>query len=284
VVPRIRSQADEDPGKAYFAAEDVITALYRTILLRDPDSEGLQSRLTLGNDITRIIESFFHSYEFAFSHAAFVERHINSHNLRFTNNASEHGELESLFRRWVNKSATHRIVVDVGARGRRLSNSYDLLRFFGWRGLLVEANPRLISTIIDEFAGLEVEVVNCAVSDYTGRSFFYIADKDEVSSLNERWAKVLDRVEVPVERLGDLLHARDIPKDFDLLSIDIEGEDIKVLNDTVGAFAYHPRWIIVEAFCNAPLKSLGELSVSDEIKSRYVILDQTPSNLILEAI
>ena len=40
-------------------------------------------------------------------------------------------------------------------------------------------------------------------------------------------------VEVEVRRLHDILDEHDIPLVFDLLSLDIEGEDFKVLNDLI---------------------------------------------------
>lgn len=280
--------SERDHGQmAYFSAADVIKALYQIFLSRDPDEAGLRAMLTLANDkngdVTTIIESLLGSYEFACGFSDFVERHMESNVLRFSNSHSEYGETDHIIRKWLNRSAAYKIVVDVGARGRRLSNSYDLLRFFGWRGILIEANPRLIESISGEFCGLDAEIINCAISDYTGRATFNIADNDDVSSLNEHWAKVVDQVEVQVERLGDLLRARGIPDDFDLLSLDVEGEDIKVLNDTVSVYGYYPRWIIIEASYNFKTKSLEDLPISEVIKSRYTISGQTPSNLILEA-
>src|SRR5258708_6711706 len=53
---------------------------------------------------------------------------------------SQFGEYTLLLSRFVARAAPTATVVDVGARGRTLSNSYDLLKNFGWRGLLIEAN------------------------------------------------------------------------------------------------------------------------------------------------
>ena len=89
-------------------------------------------------------------------------------------------------------------------------------------------------------------------------------------------------VRVPVRKLRDILVERNVPIDFDLLSLDIEGEDIKALNDTLEQSLYRPHWIIIEASYGFQTKSLNDLDVSDAVKMNYAIAAQTAANLILE--
>ena len=87
------------------------------------------------------------------------------------------------------RAQTNKIIVDVGARGRERSNSFDLLRHFGWRGLLIEANPSLLESIRADFAGTDFFLEFCAVSDYEGRAEFYFGVNDDVSSLSQHAAE-----------------------------------------------------------------------------------------------
>jgi FkbM family methyltransferase len=202
------------------------------------------------------------------------------------NDVSQFGETQILVKEILNDASKYKIVVDAGARGKARSNSYDLMRHFGWRGLLIEANPTLVASIRREFAGLDFELINCAVSDYTGSASFHIGIRDGVSSLSEhaakRWGPTRGSVEIKVERLGEILKSRNIPLDFDVLSLDIEGEDIKVFNQIVDNYAYRPRWVIIEASFDFRVKTLDDIHLSPEIRKNYAIVGQTRANLILK--
>lgn len=261
----------------------IVGALYEAILGREADSQGLQEKSeALDNgtsNLTEVIKSFLHSDELANMRAA------GDTSSRLTNDQTQFGEFEIMLKLWVNQFAKHRIVVDVGARGKARSNSYDLMKSFGWRGYLFEANPALIDSIRDDFRGLDVEIIPCAVSDYTGEATFHLGINPDVSSLNADaaagWGAITGEITVPVERLGNVLRDYGVPQDFDLLSIDIEGEDVKVLNDVIVGFGYRPRWIIIEASYDFTTKSLEDLPTDDLVIQNYRIVGQTAANLIL---
>lgn len=261
----------------------IIEALYQAILGREADSQGLQEKVDMldsgSTTLAKIIASFLHSEEFA------KTREVSDTSSRLTNDQTQFGEFEIMLKLWVNQFASHRIVVDVGARGKARSNSYDLMKSFGWRGYLFEANPALIDSIRDEFRGLDVEIIPCAVSDYTGEATFHLGVNPDVSSLNadaaSGWGAITGEITVQVERLGNVLRDYGVPQDFDLLSIDIEGEDVKVLNDVITAFGYRPRWIIIEASYDFAIKSLEDLPTDDLVRQTYRIVGQTAANLIL---
>jgi len=134
---------------------------------------------------------------------------------------------------------------------------------------------------------LDADVIESAVSDYEGTSTFTLGVNNDVSSLNANaaagWGKTKGEVKVNVQRLPTILKARAVPLRFGLLSIDIEGEDIKVLNDLIDNSDYRPRYIIIEASNNFAVGSLAELPVSNVVKEHYRIIDQTSANLILYA-
>jgi hypothetical protein len=66
--------------------------------------------------------------------------------------------------------------------------------------------------------------------------------------------------------------------------LDIEGEDIRVLNDLIGSSTYRPRWVVIEASANYATRSLDDLHLVDVVKSSYRIVGQTPANLILKLV
>jgi FkbM family methyltransferase len=177
------------------------------------------------------------------------------------------------------------LVVDCGARGKERSNSYDLMKFFGWKGLLIEANPRLIPEIEREFADLDHDLVQCAVSDRTGTATLTLGINDDVSSIvpgqAAAWGETKGEVVVPMRRLPDILEEYRAPKVFGLLSLDIEGQDIAVLNDLIDNSDFRPQYIIIEASNDFRTKSLNDLPFSERVKQAYVIVGQTFPNLIL---
>ena len=191
-----------------------------------------------------------------------------------------------LLRTWIQDIAAAAFIVDVGARGRERSNSFDLLRELEWSGLLIEANSRLIPQIEQDFAGLSVNILNVAVSDTEGRSSFTIGANDDVSSLDEStalaWGPTKGQIEVEVRRLPTLLQEHDVPERFDLLSLDIEGHDIRVLNDLIASSWYRPTWIIIEASDDFRVRSLDDAPFADDVKAAYQLRGQTTSNLILK--
>jgi len=265
------------------AARAQLSAVYGGILNRELDAgaDDKVKRLAAGtSSLEDLIREIVGSEEY--------RTLIHESGSALLKDQTQYGELEILLKLWVNAQARHRIVVDVGARGRDRSNSYDLMRSFGWRGVLYEANPNLVPSIQAEFNGLDFELIQAAVSDYNGEAVFHLGANDDVSSLNadaaSGWGPIVGAVAVEVRRLGESLKSLSIPSDFDLISIDIEGEDIKVLNDLVDNFDYRPRWVIIEASYDFTVKALTDLPFSDKVRESYALVGQTVANLILQHI
>jgi FkbM family methyltransferase len=194
---------------------------------------------------------------------------------------TQNGELATLLGLMLSESIEHRIIVDVGANGIQGSNSYDLMRHFGWKGVLVEANPALLPRIHAAFDGLNYELIGTAVSDFTGVTKLYLGDADGTSTI-QSWASARrDAVEVPVSRLPDILQAYGVPSSFGVLSIDAEGEDPKIVNDTIGA-GWLPQWIILEAYKPERFSSVQDLKeISELVKEKYRLAGATAANVIL---
>jgi FkbM family methyltransferase len=269
--------------------ESVVASMYRALLLREPDEYGFRAhsaRLQEGVTPESMLRDCVMSSEFSENLPRFYREYLDRQRTRFVLDSSQYGEIDLLVRRMIDTATAHHIVVEVGAHGRDGSNSYDLARFCRWRGLLIEANPALIASIEQEFSGLDVQVVHCAVSDSEGSGVLYIGTNDGVSSLSEvnarHWGEMRGQVEVPIRRLGGVLAEYDIPLDFDLLSLDIEGEDIKVLNDLISETSYRPVWVIIEASFGFTTNTLDDLPFCEAVRNLYKIVDRTVANLILE--
>jgi FkbM family methyltransferase len=269
----------------------LIEALYRALLLRAPDPAGLEANveyytkyLADGGDLADLIIAFLSSTEFIQNFSCFQAEYSRSEFNKFTLDQSQHGETDLLVRLMINAAAKYRVVVDVGANGRARSNSYDLLRFCRWKGILIEANSALIAGIERDFAELDVKIINSAVSDYTGTGILHLGINNDVSSLTEQnarnWGDIKGSIPVTVRLLSEILRSHEVPLDFDLLSIDIEGEDIKVFNEIM-ITGFRPRWVIIEASFGFSTKSLADLPFCKVAKQLYRIAAQTEANLIL---
>lgn len=130
---------------------------------------------------------------------------------------SQHGEdglLWSLFREIASVMPISKTCVDVGAgNGTRWSNTAHLITMHNWTGVLIEPSRK-------EFRKLK---------NYAGR-YQSLALRKYVTAHGE---SSLDR----------LLQSTSIPSDFDLLSIDVDGDEINILRELS---AYFPKVIVVE--------------------------------------
>lgn len=258
-----------------------VYSLYEHILRRKPAAEEVASHVSALRTgkvgPAEIVGRFIESTEFANLPPLPEATFINSN--------AQYGEVALLLREWADSAVTSRVVVDVGARGRERSNSWDLMRHFGWRGLLVEANPLLLPCIRQEFEGLDYTLVGVAVSDYAGTAELTIGSNDDVSSLDPAaagsWGATRGTVRVEVCRLPDLLAEHGVNTRFGLLSLDIEGEDVKVLVDLITRSDYRPDYIIIEASQDFQVTSLDDLDVPPLLRDTYEVFAQTRANLLL---
>jgi FkbM family methyltransferase len=157
--------------------------------------------------------------------------------------------------------------IELGANdGIRQSNTYKLQRHYGWTGLLIEPNPARFQECVRNRAFLKRPQVLCAacVPFGFGSDFIEIEDSDLMSVAkglcipDEMAIQHADRgrrfLESPDHRfryaamarsLTDLLKEVSAPSHPDLLSLDVEGNELAVLQGL--DFSQHqPQWILVE--------------------------------------
>ncbi len=124
----------------------------------------------------------------------------------------EDGIIEWVFSRITPR---HRICVEFGAwDGRKLSNTFNLVVHHGWKAIHIEADPCKFRTLKTTAAAYPAITPVCSLVTAAGESS-------------------LDRI---LERQG-------VPDDFDLLSIDIDGNDYDVWEATV---RFHPTLVVIE--------------------------------------
>jgi FkbM family methyltransferase len=120
----------------------------------------------------------------------------------------------------------------------------------GWRGLVVDGNPAAIRRF-QRCRPRDTAV--CAIcSNVEGPVTFAVSRHPEMSTISRDFetsrinpADVEQRVQHEAVRLQTLLERHDVPRRFELLSIDVEGHDYEVLT-SFDIEAFRPRVVIVE--------------------------------------
>lgn len=141
--------------------------------------------------------------------------------------------------------------VDVGCHDPIAGSNTLSLYLHGWRGLNIDANPRLIR----RFRRIRRRdlAVCAAVSDQEREMVFHEFDSELVGTLSTevlpqwraRWTERAQR-RVRTRRLDALLQEHLPPgQAIDLLSIDVEGHDLQVLR-SIDLQRYRPRLLLVE--------------------------------------
>lgn len=149
--------------------------------------------------------------------------------------------------------------VEVGAFDcYQWSNTYGLA-MMGWRGLYFEPQ-------IDEYNKCnelhgnrdKVEVVRLALSDWSGETDLYLGGSISTISREQKdiylslhgWSSVTGLADGKTERvsvstLSKELDAREWPKAYDLLVVDVEGSEVSVIKEG-GLEKHRPHMIIIE--------------------------------------
>ena len=112
--------------------------------------------------------------------------------------------------------------VEFGAwDGQHLSNTYNLLANKGWRGVFIECDPEKYQALLRTKAAFPERLYTlCAMVGFEGET-----------------------------RLDNLLATTPVPRDLDLLSIDIDSYDWQVWN---ALQHYHPKIVIIESNSAVP--------------------------------
>ena len=162
--------------------------------------------------------------------------------------------------------------VDVGCNHPIKNNNTYLLYKRGWHGINIDVDLKNIE--IFNYARPKDYNVNIGVSNKEGvEKLFFYHDKSSINTLNEnvnKYQKVnISQVKlVNTQTLNQILDTstfKDINIDF--LSIDIEGDEMKILKN-FNFLKYSPKVIVIE-FLDLSLKNLEikNLNIENVLKS-----------------
>lgn len=157
--------------------------------------------------------------------------------------------------------------VELGANdGIRQSNTYRLQKRYGWTGLLIEPSPLKFSQCVQNRAFGNAPDIKCAAcvpfefqdkfvemeySDLMSVAIGLDLSREDASQQVERGLPFLASplyrhyFGAPARTLTSLLDEVGAPANFDLLSLDVEGNELAVLRG-LDLIRYRPRWILAE--------------------------------------
>lgn len=175
------------------------------------------------------------------------------------------------------KNTTHGFYVDVGAyHPRQFSNTY-LLYKKGWRGVNVDATPGSMKL----FNILRPRDTNCeyAVSDSASPLRLTVWGTDSENTVHSAQAEavkaakgepIYDKDIVP-KTLAEILRAeKQAPKNFELLSVDVEGWDLPVLK-SLDWNEYQPQIVMVEQYADTIEKLMHSELYAFLVEKNYIL-------------
>jgi len=173
--------------------------------------------------------------------------------------------------------------IEIGANHPISTNSsYLFYKKYNASGILIEANPELISEL--KRVRPRDLILNYAISNNDSDQVeFYISKDTEISSLNEEFVKAWDKEKaknikkVKNKRINSIL---ELAKNVDLLylSIDVEGLDLNLIKD-IDYEKYCP--FIIQCEPGEGFRKGTKKEIIDFLQNKnYMLLSETEGNLI----
>jgi FkbM family methyltransferase len=181
------------------------------------------------------------------------------YNSNFTYSYAQEGEDKILLRYFRSKPAG--FFVDVGAHHpQRFSNTF-LLYKLGWRGINIDAMPGSMSKFND-IRKYDINI-EAAISDRNEIIPFYVFEEKAINTFSKELADkriqlgwpLKEVKEIQTRTLTEILDSTVKDRKIDLLSIDVEGLDYKVLC-SLDWTKYQPHIIITEELSGFDFKNL----------------------------
>ncbi len=202
---------------------------------------------------------------------------------------SQHGEDKIILQHLENK--TGGVILDVGANdGIQYSNSRMFIEQFGWKGVLIEPTSHCINSLKELYKdNSEIEIFGVAIDEEEGEKEIYLGTLEgeginQLSTLSEddksyweqkRGVKYNSEV-IKTTTLKSVL-SKSVYKNFDIVSIDTEGNDLIVLSQLVNEDIY-PKFIILEHNGNNNLLQ----TALHLLENKYDSIFQNTVNIILK--
>lgn len=146
------------------------------------------------------------------------------------------------------------IFVDLGAGDGIKDSNTKMLEVMGWSGLLIDGHIDMVEACLQARTS---PTVHAYIAEDFGRELFWTAQGDGVGysgldrGMSKAWrdkhiAKHSTAGEVATKPLDSVLRAAKIPHDFDYLSLDVEGAELRILEGMLDRSSYRPRYMTVE--------------------------------------
>jgi FkbM family methyltransferase len=189
---------------------------------------------------------------------------------------SQHGEDYLLWQLFQNQPSGY--FVEVGALdGLRFSNTYSFEQA-GWQGICVEAHPDYID-LLNKNRPASINIF-AAAAERDGEVTFYTNSRGSLStldpSLEAHFASTygesftgFEPVTVPMRRLDSILSEHNAPTDLEVVSIDVEGAEMRVLAG-LDLRRYSPRILIIEASASDFLEITSHMEKMGYIYARHL--------------
>src|SRR5436190_7908247 len=122
--------------------------------------------------------------------------------------------------------------VEIGANdGFRLSNTLYLETNFGWKGVLVEPNPKYLMSLEKRKNSV---VVNKAISSQDGEADFIDAGlygglRECLDNTHDVFTKGAGCISVDCIGLQEILNSASAPEQIDFISVDVEGGEVPIV-------------------------------------------------------
>lgn len=171
-----------------------------------PSADAVERLRTETATTNLLLSALYHQAALLTSHRYADERHLARFGYRVFSQSDEDGFVEAIFERI---GAGSRFFVEFGA-GSGVENNTRYLLLKGWRGVWIEAEPELVSAVRRRFAAEALRAIEARVT--------------------------AENVEALFEEAG-------VPEEFDLLSIDVDGNDYWVWRSIA---RFRPRVVVVE--------------------------------------
>lgn len=155
------------------------------------------------------------------------------------------------------KSPSNNFFIDVGAHHPSYLNNTYLYYKRGWAGINIDPLAGNIA-LFEKRRGKDINV--CAgIGDESKQATFYVMDPETLSTFDkmtvdayaQQGHKVLREEEVRFLSVRDLIKTYALPSQVGLMSIDIEGQEDKVIRDFINS-GIRPNVIICETVYYSP--------------------------------
>lgn len=162
------------------------------------------------------------------------------------------GEGEDLIIKKVFRGMRNGTYVDVGCYHPLVgSNTYLLHKNYGWSGINIDANPETIA-LFNKKRPQDTNL-NYGVGERNENLTFYRFTEPAVNTFSKAFyeerlkqgSELLEKKEIEVRTLAELLDSCNLNKPIDVLDIDVEGLDLAVVKSN-NWDKYRPKMILIE--------------------------------------